>query len=90
MVDPDDVRKAITDKTVLISIMLANNEIGTIAPIAEIGRIAKEKGVLFHSDATQGVGKVPVNVEALGVDLLSFTAHKIYGPMGCGGLYVRS
>jgi cysteine desulfurase len=90
LVDPDDVRKAITDKTILISIMLANNEIGTIQPLHEIGKIAKEKGVLFHSDATQGVGKLPVDVEAMGIDLMSFTAHKIYGPKGIGGLYVRS
>jgi cysteine desulfurase len=89
MVNPEDVRNAITDKTILISIMLANNEIGTINPIQEIGKIAKEKGVLFHCDATQGVGKIPVNVQELGVDLMSFTAHKIYGPKGVGALWVR-
>jgi cysteine desulfurase len=89
MVNPADVRNAITDKTVLISIMLANNEIGTINPVREIGRIAKEKGILFHCDATQGVGKIPVNVQEMGIDLMSFSAHKIYGPKGIGALYVR-
>ena len=89
MVNPDDVRNAITDKTILITIMLANNEIGTINPIKEIGAIAKEKGILFHCDATQGVGKVPVDVQEMGIDLMSFTAHKIYGPKGVGALYVR-
>ena len=89
-VDPDDVRRAITDKTVLVSIMYANNEIGTIQPIAEIGKITREKGVLFHSDAVQGVGKLPLDVDVMHLDLASLTAHKIYGPKGIGALYVRS
>jgi cysteine desulfurase len=89
MVNPEDVRNAITDKTILISIMMANNEIGTINPIKEIGKISKEKGVLFHCDATQGVGKIPVNVQEMGIDLMAFSAHKIYGPKGVGALYVR-
>jgi cysteine desulfurase len=90
MVDPDDVRAAITDKTLLVSIMYANNEIGTINPIKEIGKITKEKGVLFHTDAVQAIGKIPVDVESMGIDLMSMTAHKLYGPKGCGALYVRS
>src|SRR5882724_8525699 len=90
MVDPDAVRAAITDKTVLITIMWANNEIGTIHPIAEIGKIAKEKGIIFHTDAVQAIGKVPVDFEKAGVDLGSITAHKLYGPKGIGAIYVRS
>jgi cysteine desulfurase len=89
MVSPEDVRNAITDKTILITIMMANNEIGTINPIKEIGKIAKEKGILFHCDATQGVGKIPVDVQEMGIDLMSFSAHKLYGPKGIGALYVR-
>jgi cysteine desulfurase len=89
LVNPDDLKNAMTDRTILVSIMLANNEIGSINPVAEIGKIAKSRGVLFHCDATQGVGKIPVDVEAMGIDLMSFTAHKIYGPKGVGALYVR-
>jgi len=88
-VDPDDVEKAITDKTILVSIMLANNEVGSVNPIAEIGRITRERGVLFHSDAVQGIGKVPFDVQKMNVDLASITAHKMYGPKGIGALYIR-
>ncbi|HET6367222.1 MAG TPA: IscS subfamily cysteine desulfurase [Pseudomonadales bacterium] len=89
LVDPEAIRAALTDKTILISVMLANNEIGTVQDIAAIGALAKEKGIVFHTDATQAVGKVPVDVEAMGIDLLSSTSHMLYGPKGVGALYVR-
>ena len=89
LIDLDMLKDAITDKTILVSVMYATNEIGVLQPLAEIGKIAKSKGVLVHSDATQAVGKVPVNVIKDNIDLLSLTGHKIYGPKGAGALYVR-
>ncbi|MFZ0734491.1 MAG: IscS subfamily cysteine desulfurase [Candidatus Sulfotelmatobacter sp.] len=89
LIDLDDLRRAIDDKTILVTIMFANNEIGVVQPVAEIGKLCREKGVIFHTDATQAVGKVPVDVNRQNIDVMSISGHKMYGPKGVGALYVR-
>src|SRR3954467_14310755 len=89
LVDLDDLKRAMDDKTILVTIMAANNEIGVVQPLAEIGKLCKELGVIFHTDATQAVGKIPMDMNKMGIDLASISAHKMYGPKGVGALYVR-
>jgi cysteine desulfurase len=89
MVDPDDVRRTLRSDTILVSIMHANSEVGTVEPVREVGRVAKERGIAFHVDAVQTFGKLPIDLDGYGIDLLSFSSHKIYGPKGVAGLFVR-
>src|SRR6059058_3924472 len=89
LVDLEDLKRAIDDKTILVTIMAANNEIGVVQPLAEIGKLCRERGVIFHTDAVQAIGKIPIDVNKMNIDVASMTGHKIYGPKGCGALYVR-
>src|SRR5437868_7393919 len=89
LIDLDDLKRAMDDKTILVTIMYANNEIGVLQPVAEIGKLCRERGVIFHTDAVQAIGKVPIDVNKMNIDVASITAHKLYGPKGAGALYVR-